>query len=121
MTEKILLKIVNNSEIYQELMKALIPFKDRPENSVEFIVEGELSCPMVSIRYPGRKVKRIREDNSKYTQWANLLDFLVIPYENGEEIPEKFTFENILEIIGASQNLQEQNKQVQLQSCATIY
>lgn len=89
------LKIKDAKNLYKELSAALVTFKDVPEGSVEFIVEGSVSKPIVGLRYPGRKVKRIREEDSKFIQWANLLDFLVVPYENGEEVRDKFTFDNM--------------------------
>jgi len=98
--ERFELKIRNPERIYEELALALIPHRKEPTCSVEFIVEGTLKNPIIGIRYPGRKVKKrelkvVRKNSAK---WANLLDFVVVPYINGKEArTEDFTFEKLLE------------------------
>ena len=85
--------------IYKELATALAPHREKSVGSVEFIVEGTKDIPIIGIRYPGRKLikrtlKIIRANSALY---ANLYDFLVIPYVDGNEIGEgEFTFEKIL-------------------------
>lgn len=76
-----------------------MPHRDKPIASVEFIVEGTKDNPVIGIRYPGRKLAKrtlkIKRVNSAL--YANLYDFVVIPYINGKEIGEgEFTFEKIL-------------------------
>jgi len=93
------LKIENSKEIYSEIVKSLVLHHDKPAYSIEFIVEGTKDKPLVAIRYPGRKLKRrkLKRPNSKSALWANLFDFVVIPYFNGKAIKEgEFTFEKIL-------------------------
>lgn len=93
------LKIKDIKNIYHELAVALPPFKEKPVCSIEFIVEGTKQNPIIGIRYPGRKLfkRTLKVKRSNSADWSNLLDFLVIPYINGKEIPEKdFTFEKIL-------------------------
>ncbi len=88
------LKIINPKNIYKEVVRALYPHREEEAASVEFIVEGTLERPFVSIRYPGRKVGK-REGR---IVWRNLFDFVVIPYIEGKEAKEQeFTFEKLLE------------------------
>lgn len=99
MVELIELKIKDSKNIYQELAVALSPHREKPTGSVEFIVEGTKENPIIGIRYPGRKVKRrvlkvVRENSAL---WANLYDFIVIPYEDGKEMGERdFTYKKML-------------------------
>ena len=96
---KIELKITDPKNIYTELAKALVPYRRRKKLSVEFIVEGTLKNPIVGIRYPGRKVvkRQLKSKRKNTAKWGNLLDFVVIPYENGKEVKtESFTFESML-------------------------
>lgn len=93
------LKIDDTKNIYKELAKALYPHHEKPIASVEFIVEGTKGRPIIGIRYPGRKlVKRaLKVVRKNSALWANLFDFVVIPYVNGKEVGEReFTFEKIL-------------------------
>lgn len=99
MSKIIELTIKNNKKIYQELAKALSPYRDKPAGSILFIVEGTKEKSIIGIRYPGKKLQR-RKLKSKRTDialWANLYDFEVVPYENGKELDtQKFTFEEIM-------------------------
>ncbi|GBE55438.1 hypothetical protein BMS3Bbin15_01612 [archaeon BMS3Bbin15] len=97
------LKIKSPKNIYHELAVALEPYKERPTCSVEFIVEGTKDRPTIGIRYPGRKALnrvragRIKKVRANSAEWANLFDFLVIPYVSGKELTQgEFTFEKIL-------------------------
>lgn len=93
--KRIELKIRNPNNIYRELVQALYPYRYEDALSVEFIVEGGLNNPIVGIRYPGEKVK-FREGRVR-VKWANLYDFLVVPYRDGAECnTADFTFEKLL-------------------------
>lgn len=97
--EKFILKIKDSKNIYKEIARALIPHREKPACSVEFIVEGTLDKPIVGIRYPGQKVekRKLKRKTRNSAEWRNLFDFVVIPYINGIEArPEDFTFEKIL-------------------------
>lgn len=71
------LKIKNNEKIYQELTKALYLYRERPQGSVLFIVEGTKRNPIIGIRYPGKKLKRrtLKAIRANSALWANLYDF----------------------------------------------
>lgn len=100
MPEVIELKIKNTKNIYQELAKTLENYKDKPQCSVRFIVEGNLQNPLVAIDYPGRKMfKRESKSNREgIAQYANLFDFMVVPYKARKPLGvEDFTFEKFLE------------------------
>lgn len=93
------LKIKNPKNIYREIAVALLPHREKETCSVEFIVEGTVDNPVVGIRYPGRKVikRKLKTHAKNVAEWANLFDFLVVPYIDGKETkPEDFTFEKIL-------------------------
>ena len=93
------LKIKDVKNIYHELAVALSPYREKPVCSVEFIIEGTKQNPIIGIRYPGRKLfkREFKVKRANSAEWSNLLDFLVVPYSDGKEIPEKdFTFEKIL-------------------------
>jgi len=99
MSEAIELKIKDTKNIYKELAEALSPHREELAGSVEFIVEGDKNNPIIGIRYPGRKVKKrsLKVVRANSALWANLFDFVAIPYENGKEVKEgEFTFEKIL-------------------------
>ena len=90
------LKIRNPKNIYRELVQVLYPYRYEDTLSVEFIVEGDLNIPVVGIRYPGEKVK-FRGGGNVRVKWANLYDFLVVPYRDGVECDiADFTFEKLL-------------------------
>jgi len=52
------LKIKNPKKIYQELTKALAPYREKPAGSVLFVVEGTRKNPRIGLRYPGRKLRK---------------------------------------------------------------
>ena len=52
------LKIKNSKTIYQELTKALSPYREEPAGSILFAVEGTKKKPIVGLRYPGKKVRK---------------------------------------------------------------
>jgi len=100
MSEKSVLHLRNLENPYHELALILIPHREREQLSVEFIVEGSPDNPLVGIRYPGKKVMRRNIDSTRRNviRWANLLDFLVVPYQNKRELnPQNFTFDNLIE------------------------
>ena len=93
------LKIKNSKTIYQELTKALSPYREEPAGSILFAVEGTKKKPIVGLRYPGKKVRKrvLKLIRANSALWANLYDFEVVPYKNGKEITTgEFTFEKIL-------------------------
>ena len=93
------LKIKNSKTIYQELTKALSPYREKPVGSILFVVEGTKKKPIVGLRYPGKKVRKrvLKLIRANSALWANLYDFEVVPYKNGKEITTgEFTFEKIL-------------------------
>jgi len=99
MAKRIELKIKNSKRIYQELTKALADYKEEPQGSILFVVEGTKDNPIIGIRYPGMKVKRrtLKRPNKKSALWANLYDFEVVPFKNDKEIStQKFTFEEMM-------------------------
>lgn len=93
------LKIKNNKKIYQELAKVLAPFREKPQGSILFIVEGTKQKPVIGIRYPGKKLKerKLKFVRSNSALWANLYDFEVVPFMKGKEVDtQKFTFTEIM-------------------------
>ena len=99
MSKTIELKIKNPKTIYQELTKALSPYREKPAGSILFIVEGTKKKPIVGLRYPGKKVRKrvLKSIRANSALWANLYDFEVVPHRNGKEIISgEFTFEKIL-------------------------
>jgi len=99
MPQIIELKIKSHKRIYQELAKALSPFKEKPAGSILFIVEGTKKRPIIGIRYPGKKVRKrvLKTIRTNSALWANLYDFEVVPFKNGKEVDtQKFTFEALL-------------------------
>lgn len=98
MMEVIQFKIRDPKNIYHELAIALAPHREKPVCSVEFIVEGTMDKPIIGIRYPGRKVvkRELKVKRNNSAEWANLFDFLVVPYIDGKAKEQEFTFEKIL-------------------------
>ena len=93
------LNIKNNNRIYQELTQALSPYKEKPQGSILFIVEGTKQKPVIGIRYPGKKLKerKLKFVRSNSALWANLYDFEVVPFERNKELDtQKFTFEELM-------------------------
>lgn len=93
------LKIKDNKKIYQELVQALSPYRERPAGSVLFIVEGTKKKPIIGIRYPGKKLQRrkLKVERANSALWANLYDFEVVPYEKGKELNiQRFTFTELM-------------------------
>ena len=93
------LKVPDGNEIYKYLAQVLPEYCERPEGSELFIVEGTKEEPRIGIRYPGKKLKKrefkvVRKNSAL---WANLLDFLVVPFENGVEQPANlFNYRDLL-------------------------
>ncbi len=99
MAKIIELKIKDNKKIYQELTKTLSKYRQKPQGSILFIVEGTKAYPIIGIRYPGKKVKQrnLKKPNKNSALWANLYDFEVVPFEKRKEInTQKFTFQEML-------------------------
>lgn len=82
--------------IFEEIAKALDPYKDEETLSKEFVAEGTLEEPIISIKYPGKKLVRLNPRRRNAAAYANLFDFVVVIHENGEENINDFTFEKIL-------------------------
>lgn len=98
MINKILLDLKGKeSEIYEELVKWFDPYKDSEPCSIEFVVEGTLEKPIISIRYPGKKLVKLESKRKNGIRYGNLLDFVVIIYNSESEEISGFTFENILQ------------------------
>jgi hypothetical protein len=100
MAKKILLEIKNSEKIYQELSRALCPYKEKPVGSIIFIVEGSIAKPRIGIRYPGYKLKQriLKKPNKNSALWANLLDFEVVPFKKEKEVSSAyFTYPNLLQ------------------------
>lgn len=96
MAKLIELKIKDSKHIYQELARALCPYREEPAGSFIFIVEGTKKRPIIGIRYPGRKLKKREGERIKY-HWANLYDFEVVPYKNGREFDTRhFTYSELM-------------------------
>ncbi len=102
-----LLTIKDPKQIYQELASFLIQYKDSPQGTHLFVVEGTLNNPIVALRYPGRKlVKRTHKAKTKpknFIEWANLCDFEVVGFRNRVEIPKnELTYSKIFEDFAAN-------------------
>lgn len=94
MGEVIELKIKDRKNPYREIAAALIPHRNEAKLSVTFITEGTIQTPIVSIKYPGRRVEET-PSGRKY-KWQHLLDFVVVPFANSKELdPAGFTFEKL--------------------------
>jgi len=99
MSTLIELRINDNKKIYEELAQALSPYRDKPQGTILFIVEGTKKKPIIGIRYPGRKLRRraLKVKRANSALWANLYDFEVVPYKNGKELnTQDFTFELLM-------------------------
>lgn len=99
MLKTIELTIRDNKKIYQELVQALFPYRERPAGSILFIVEGTKKDPIIVLHYPGKKVKKrkLKFPRTNSALWANLFDFEVVPFENGKELnTQNFTFEELM-------------------------
>lgn len=93
------LKIRDNKKIYQELVQALSPYRERPAGSILFIVEGTKKKPIIGIRYPGKKLQRrkLKVERANSALWANLYDFEVVPYEKDKKLNiQRFTFTELM-------------------------
>ena len=76
-------------KMLHDIAVALDPYKERPEASEEFVVEGTLERPEIILRYPGKKVKRrdVKNPSRKGSVlWEALYDFLVVPIADGKEL-----------------------------------
>lgn len=91
-------KIKDDKNIYQEITKALCPYKNKKQGSTLFIVEGTKGKPIIGIRYPGKKVvkRQLTQIRSNSCLWGNLYDFEVVPFLKKENNNQKFTFEEIM-------------------------
>ncbi len=85
------------NRIYQEIARALEPYRNKKPFSIEFVVEGTLQSPIISIRYPGKKLVKLKPKRKNAAEYGNLFDFVVVVYRNGKEEISEFTFEKILE------------------------
>jgi hypothetical protein len=94
------LNVPEGDDIFKHLAKLLIPHKASPVGSHLFVVEGTIDKPRIGIRYPGRKLRfrtEVKKANKNTAMWANLLDFEVIPFDEGEPgLSVKFTYDNLL-------------------------
>ena len=90
------LRVSERKDVYKHLAEVLPEYCEKPMFSEIFIVEGMLEKPRVGIRYPGKKLRK-RNVSPRFAQWANLLDFLVVPFVNGvEQLPKEFNYRYIL-------------------------
>ncbi len=97
MVNKILLNLKGKEEnIYEELAKILDHYKDTEKFYNQFIVEGNLEKPIISIKYPGKKMIKLNPRRQNAAKYGNLFDFVVIIHKDGEENISEFTFEKIL-------------------------
>lgn len=99
MSKIIELKIKNPKKIYQELANTLSLYKEEPQGSILFIVEGTKKSPIIGLRYPGKKLRKrvLKQIRKNSALWSNLYDFEVVPYKNGKEIKTfNFTFEKLM-------------------------
>jgi hypothetical protein len=97
MSKRILLNLKDKeNKIYEEITKALNPYKDTERFSNEFIVEGTLEKPIISIKYPAKKMVKLEPKRKNSAEYGNLFDFVVIIYKDGEGEISGFTFEKIL-------------------------
>lgn len=100
MSKIIEIKIKDQTNIYQELVKSLYPYRKKKAGTVLFIVEGAKNKPRIALKYPGRKlrmrVSKVKRQN--FAPWANLYDFEVVVYKGGK-ITEgnNFTFSKLFE------------------------
>lgn len=96
------INIKNWHKVFTELTQALDDYKEKPVLSQEFIVEENQSKNIqIRIKYPGKKVKRRFKKGTKVRKnvipWANLYDFLVIPYVKGKaEETNRLQWRNLL-------------------------
>jgi hypothetical protein len=97
MKNRKLLRINNYEKVFEELTHVLYPFRNKPELSMEFVVEGTLENPLIVLKYPGRKLVERDVQGSNAYKWGNLFDFLVIPYVDGKPVNEReFTYSKML-------------------------
>ena len=99
MGELLNLEVKNTERLYHEIAIQLEEYKDKEPHSVRFIVEGDISNPLVAIDYPGKKMfkRPLKSKRKNVAEWANLFDFRVVPYEKGKALGvEDFTFDKFL-------------------------
>lgn len=99
MAKFIELKIKDPKNIYQELTQVLCPYRNKPAGTMLFVVESTIKNPIIGLRYPGRKLRKrtLKKPNKNSALWANLYDFEVVPFRNGNEVSTKeFTLENMV-------------------------
>lgn len=80
--------IPEGEDIFKYLVRLLLPYHAEPVRSRLFIVEGTSAKPRVGIRYPGRKLRKrteLKKISDRFSLWASLMDFEVIPFQNGKE------------------------------------
>lgn len=98
MESRILLDLKGKeNKIYEEISKVLDNYKNTSHLSNEFIVEGTLEKPLISIKYPGRKQLKLNPKRSNASQYGNLFDFVVVVHIKGKENISDFTFVKILD------------------------
>jgi len=97
MSKRILLNLKGKeNKIYEEITKALDPYKDTERFSNEFVVEGTLEKPIISIKYPAKKLVKLNPKRKNSAEYGNLFDFVVVIHKDGKENIADFTFEKIL-------------------------
>lgn len=84
------------NKIYEEIAKTLDPYKDEKPFSNEFVVEGTLEKPIILIKYPGKKLVKLKPKRKNSAKYGNLFDFVVVIYKDEKEEISEFTFEKIL-------------------------
>jgi hypothetical protein len=94
MPERYELQIEKGSNIYTQIAHALAPHREKRVYTVEFVVEGTLGEPIVSIEYPGKKLIKLTSKRQNSAKWANLYDFAVKPCLKGYE-KNDFTYRMI--------------------------
>ncbi len=98
MAEKMILNLKGRKkQIYEEIARVLYPHRNEKPLSVEFVVEGTLQKPFVSIRYPGKKLVKLKPKRKNAAEYGNLFDFVVVIYRNEKEEISEFTFERLLD------------------------
>ena len=79
-------KKIKQGTLFEDLTKELDPYKEKPLNSVTFLVESSPDNKVkILIKYPGRKVRK----RTGRIPWANLYDFLVVPVYDRKEIESR--------------------------------
>jgi hypothetical protein len=91
---------IKTESIFEDLTKAIDPYKTKHTNSITFLVDSSPSeNAKILITYPGKKVQKrtLSRIAANSVLWQNAYDFAVVPVFKGQKQKIRdFTFEKML-------------------------